>query len=494
MSEFNRRNFLKTLGAAGLSLSLPSVLKQCLSPTKRPNILFIMSDDHAAHALSCYGSRINQTPNLDRIAREGMRFDNCFCTNSICAPSRASILTGKYSHRNGQKENGPAFDGSQQTFPKLLQAAGYETALIGKWHLKSDPTGFDYYKVVPGQGKYFDPIFREKGSGSELQEIKGYAPDIIADQAMAWIEQRDPATPFLCMTHFKAPHRRWDPAPKYYQQFKDRHIPEPEDLYTDHATKSQAVKEAQMTLARHMQPADTGGPAPPHLQGRALVSWRYQHFIRRYLSCVAAVDENVGRLLDFLTESGLEKDTIVVYTSDQGFFLGDHGWFDKRVMYEEALRMPFLIKHPGSIKSGSVNDDIVLNIDFAPTCLSFAGLAVPADIQGRSFQSLCLSTTPRNWRQAMYYHYYEYPDWHMVDKHYGIRTDRYKLIHFYGYTDAWEFYDLAEDPGEQHNRYPDSAYHNVIADLKDRLYQLQSYYGESKPAAGQIPKADYDKY
>jgi len=495
MENKTRRDFLKTLCAGTVAASLPSWIYSCASGKKKPNILFIMSDDHAAHAISCYGSNINQTPHLDRLASEGIRFDNCFCTNGICAPSRASILTGKYNHLNGMLDNKLKFDGEQTTLPKLLKPVGYQTAMIGKWHLKSEPTGFDYYKVVPGQGKYFDPVFRVKGSWPETVEEKGYATDVITDEAIRFMQTANPDQPFLLMCHHKAPHRPWQPDAKHWEQFKDREIPEPPTLFDNYKGKAEAVKNAEMTLEHHMHPMDTGWlTAPENLKGKDLVRWRYQHYMRNYLACIASIDDNIGRILDFLKKSGLEKNTIVVYTSDQGFFLGDHGWFDKRFMYEESLRMPLIIRYPGVVPKGQVSHDLILNVDFAPTFLDCAGVDIPKDIQGESFRKILRGRTPKNWRQSAYYHYYEYPAWHMVDAHYGIRTQRYKLIHYYGYTDEWEFFDLKEDPHEMDNRYNLPKYQDRIRQLKEELYALQAYYKVEKPVPKQIEKSKTSLY
>jgi len=489
-NKTSRRDFIKVMGVGAVAASLPSWIYSCTSGRKKPNILFIMSDDHAAHAISCYGSKINKTPQIDRLARDGIRFDNCFCTNGICAPSRATILTGKYSHKNGLIDNKVTFDGSQQTLPKLLKPAGYQTAMIGKWHLKTEPTGFDYYKVVPDQGRYFNPVFQEKGNWPNTIEEKGYATDIITDETIKYIRSADPEKPFFVMCHHKAPHRPWRPDPKHWELFKDREIPEPPTLFDTYEGKAEAVKNAEMTLEHHMHPMDTGGiPPPPELKGKDLVRWRYQQFMRNYLACIASIDDNIGRILDFLKGNGLEDNTIVVYTSDQGFFLGDHGWFDKRLMYEESLRMPLIIRYPEEIPKEQVSKDIVLNIDFAPTFLDFAGADIPGDIQGESFRKITRGRTPGNWRQAMYYHYYEYPSWHMVDAHYGIRTQRYKLIHYYGYTDEWEFFDLKDDPLEMDNRYKHPEYQSTIADLKKQMYTLQAKYGDEKPIPRQIEKS-----
>ncbi len=510
----DRRTFVKQVTLASSAIALNGLGCGKTGPDPRPNIIFIMTDDHAAHALGCYGSRINSTLNLDRLASEGMRFDNCFCTNSICAPSRASILTGKYSHENGVIDNKKTFDATQQTFPALLQQSGYQTAMIGKWHLKSDPVGFDYWSILPGQGDYYNPDFIEMGS---RKQIMGYVTDITTDLALDWLENRDLSRPFCLMYQHKAPHRNWMPAPRHLTLYDDQTIPEPETLFDDHASKSRAAKEQELSIARDLFPSwdlklplrDTvssnvekevqamwtaayGRMTKDQKQawdaaygpknrafldekptGKALIRWKYQRYIKDYLRCVKAIDENVGRLLDALDGAGMADNTIIVYTSDQGFFLGDHGWFDKRFMYEEALRMPLLVRYPGTIAAGSVNADIVLNVDLAPTLLEMAGVPVPPEMQGTSLQPLLAGHTPDSWRQAMYYHYYEYPAWHMVKKHYGIRTHRYKLIHFYDDIDAWELYDLQTDPEERYNVYNHRKYRTIVRDLTSQLSRLQ---------------------
>jgi len=490
--NFDRRTFLKLFGLAASSLACPG----CVGPLTRrtradkPNIIFIMADDHASHALSCYGSRINKTPNLDRLAAEGMRFENCFCTNSICAPSRAVILTGKYSHLNGVIDNRVKFDPAQQTFPKLLRQAGYETAVIGKWHLKSTPTGFDYYNVLPGQGKYHNPTFIEMGRTSRHN---GYVTDLITDFCLNWLKNRKPDRPFMLMCHHKAPHRNWQPDQKHAGLYEGVDIPEP-DTFDDDYTRRTAAQEQKMTIARDLRvPGDTKITPPPKLKGRELKSWKYQRYIKDYLRCIASIDDNVGRLLDYLDQASLTDNTVVVYTSDQGFFLGDHGWFDKRFMYEHSLKMPLVVRYPGQVKPGSVNDDIVLNLDFAPTFLDLAGLPVPADMQGASLMPLLRGRAPQNWRTAMYYHYYEYPGAHSVKRHYGIRTKRFKLIHFYYDLDRWELYDLQSDPNELNNLYGTAACEPVIRALKLQLQRLRKKYGDSdqltqKFLAGQLGK------
>ncbi len=423
----NRREFLKTIGLATISAGA-SNLSGCSLETgqiigtkkKQPNIIFIMSDDHAYQALSCYNSKINKTPNLDRIAKEGMLFENCFCTNSICAPSRAVILTGKYSHLNGVIDNRVTFNPKQQTFPKLLQKAGYQTAMIGKWHLKSDPAGFDYWNVLPGQGAYYNPDLKEMG---EMKRYTGYVTDIITDLTLKWLKNRDETKPFLLMYHHKAPHRNWMPGPKHLTMYDDVTIPEPDTLFDDYSTRSDAARQQTMTIGEHMHlHFDLKVPLPESksdkkikrpggcynrlndeqrkawdaayerkneafrkadLEGKDLVRWNYQRYIKDYLRCVASVDDNVGRILDYLDTNGLVENTIVVYTSDQGFYLGEHGWYDKRFMYKESFKMPLLVRYPKEIKAGSANKDFVMNLDFAETFLDFAGVKKADDMKGR---------------------------------------------------------------------------------------------------------------
>lgn len=471
---------------------------------RRPNILFIMTDDHAISAISAYNgflAQIAPTPNIDRIAREGALFENMFCTNSISGPSRASILTGKYSHIHGfyKNEGGGDFDGSQQTFPKLFQKAGYQTAAIGKWHLGTSPTGFDYYKVLynkEGQGSYFDPVFEESGGG--LIEEKGkYSTTVIKEDALKWLNKsRDEKKPFMLMVQFKAPHRPWDPGPGYENYLDGIEIPYPATFNDDYEGRD-AAREAWMRIDGHLNRKDLKIPSPEGLTGEELEEWnaygnngqfwtpdsamtdserkdwKYQQYIKDYLRCVKAADDAIGEVLDFLDESGLAENTIVVYTSDQGFFLGEHGWFDKRFMYEESFHMPCIIRYPGHISPGLINSDLLLNIDYAPTLLDAAGISIPDDIQGKSFWQLIRGKSQSPFRDAVYYHYYEYPYWHHVQPHYGIRTDRYKLIHFYYDMDKWELYDLKTDPDELHNLYEIHSYDSLSSSLKVRLHELQ---------------------
>lgn len=510
MTRQTRREFLKNIGYAAVSGGAMSLLPSCtsiaqtLAPARKPpNIIYIMTDDHAAHAISCYGSKINKTPNLDRIAKEGTRFANCFCTNCICAPSRAVILTGKYSHINGVIDNAKEFDSSQQTFPKLLQKAGYETAIIGKWHLQTDPTGFDYWNILPGQGVYYNPTMIEMG---QKKKSPGYVTDIITDHCLNWLKERKGDKPFCLMYHHKAPHREWEPPLKYLTLYDDVTIPEPPTLFDDYSNRGRAAKEQDMTIEKTMNDTDVKLVAPKNLtpeqkklwdaayepkneafrkanlQGKELVRWKYQRYIKDYLRCIASVDDNIGRLLDYLDKAGLADNTIVIYASDQGFYLGEHGWFDKRFMYEESLRMPLLVRYPKQIKPGSVNNDIVLNLDFAPTFLDFAGVSIPADMQGRSIRTLLQGKTPKDWRKSMYYHYYEYPAVHSVKRHYGVRTQRYKLIHFYNDIDQWELYDLRKDPDELNNIYDDPAYADVVKKLKAELSRLREEFKDDTGA------------
>ncbi len=515
-----RREFVKSIGLASLVVPFSPYGRRSAGPvgsTLPPNIVFIMADDHASQAIGCYGSRLNRTPHIDRIAREGVRFGNCFCTNGICAPSRAAILTGKYSHLNGVRDNAQTFDGSQETFPKLFQGAGYETALIGKWHLKSDPTGFDHWTILPDQGEYYNPDLIEMG---RKKRVPGYVSDILTDMAVDHIDARARSPrPFLLMLHHKAPHRNWQPAERHLTLYDNAQFPEPPTLFDDYATRCRAAFDQEMTIRDHMT-LDSDlklGPPPDRLDetqkkaweaafgpkreafkkaglaGEALVRWKYRRYLQDYLGCVAAVDESVGRVLDCLDKSGLARNTLVIYTSDQGFFLGEHGWFDKRFMYEEALRMPLVMRLPGRLPAGTVNNDIITNVDFAPTFHDLAGLIKSPAMQGRSFLPLVTGRRVSGWPKSAYYHYYEFPAVHMVKRHYGVRTGRYKLIHFYYDIDAWELYDLAKDPHELRNVYADPAYAEVGRDLEAELARLQKLYGDSEELARRFVEADIKK-
>jgi arylsulfatase A-like enzyme len=463
----------------------------------RPNILFVFTDDHAYQAIGAYGSRINKTPNMDRLAREGMLFRNAFVTNSICAPSRAVILTGKYSHLNGVLDNVLTFDGSQQTFSKLLQKAGYQTALIGKWHLKSDPTGFDYWQILIGQGPYYNPPMIENGT---KVTHTGYTTDIITDIALDWLKnRRDQKKPFMLMYQHKAPHRDWQPGPKYLTKYDNMTIPEPDTLFDDYSGRGSPAKTQEMSIEKSLNETDLKLVPPKdlnpeqrapwdaaynpanaafrkaNLSGKELVRWKYQRYIKDYLRCIDSVDENLGRVLQYLDETGLAKNTVVIYSSDQGFYLGEHGWFDKRWMYEESLRTPLLVRWPGVVQAGSVNHDMVLNLDYPETFLDIAGVAVPGDMQGRSLKPLLMNRTPKDWRRSIYYHYYEYPGPHSVRRHYGVRTDRHKLIHFYELNE-WELYDLSKDPKELRSVYGDPAYAKIRDELNAELKRLRTLY------------------
>ena len=460
-----------------------------------PNFVFVMADDHAAHAISAYGSRINSTPGIDRLATEGMRFDACFCTNSICSPSRATILTGTYNHVNGVTTLDTPFDARQPTFPAMLREAGYQTALFGKWHLGHggihDPTGFDYWTVLPDQGDYHDPTFLEAGGHSVVRE--GYATDVITDLALDWISERDRGRPFLAMVHHKAPHRAWEPAKRHATLFDAGDITEPPTLRDDYVGRSTAAVEARMRLWS-LTETDLKGLVPPGLTEDQELAWRYQRYIKDYLRCVAALDENVSRLLDRLDAEGLTSSTVVVYTSDQGFFLGDHGWYDKRFMYEESLRMPFLVRYPSEVAPGTTSDAIVLNVDFAQTFLDLAGVEPTAPMQGRSLRPLLRGETPPDWRRSMYYRYWMHADSaHRVWAHRGVRTHRHKLIHYYNepldqpgaweepHPEEWELFDLVADPWELRSLHDDPAHADLLADLRAELARLSDEVGDVAP-------------
>ena len=460
-------------------------------PDARPNILFIMSDDHASHAMSCYGSRINTTPHIDRIASAGMRFDNCFCTNSICTPSRATILTGTYNHVNGVTTLSTPMDNRLLTFPKLLQENGYQTAIVGKWHLGQgpahEPKGFDFWRVLPGQGLYHNP---EMIDAEGRRVWKGYVTDLITDMALEWLQQRDEGRPFCLAVHHKAPHRPWEPDEEHARMYEGVAIPEPETFNDNYANRASAASAATMRVDRDLNQTDLKQPVPDGLSGPEEKSWKYQRYIEDYLRVVASIDDNVGRLLDYLEEEGIADDTIVIYTSDQGFFLGDHGWYDKRFMYEESLRMPFVIRYPREVEPGTVNEDIVLNVDFAPLFLDYAGIDVPGFFQGESFRTLLRGHRPQDWRQALYYRYWMHKAHHNVFAHYGVRTKRYKLIYYYAdalgqpgaiderYEPEWELFDLDKDPYELNSVYDAPAYAAVVKELRAELRCLQGELGD----------------
>lgn len=482
-----------------------SAASSSLEGAERPNILFIFSDDHAYQAVSAYGSGLNHTPHIDRLAREGMRFDRCVVTNSLCGPSRACILTGKYGHKNGFYDNTSRFDGSQTTFPKLLQEAGYQTAIVGKWHLVSDPTGFDYWKILPGQGRYYSPVFiTARGRVTE----PGYVSDVITRDALRWLqEERESERPFLLMVQHKAPHREWAPGPEHVGDFKNVEFPEPPTLFDDYRDRSSAAAAAtmrigqDMTLQSDLKVWEPGSELEERMlelmspeeqeawqasydeenrefrenppTGDDLVRWKYQRYLKDYLRCVASIDDSVGELLAWLDESGLTDKTLVVYASDQGFYLGEHGWFDKRFMYEESFRTPCVVRWPGTVEPGGVESRMVSNLDFAQTLLEAAGVEAPDDMQGESFVPLLKMEPVENWRKSFYYHYYEGPPAvHTVAEHYGVATDRYKLIHYYK-LDEWELFDRENDSQEMHSVYDDPAYAETRAELSAELTRLR---------------------
>ena len=462
-----------------------------------PNILFIMSDDHASHAISAYGSRINTTPHIDRVAKEGMRFDNCFCTNSICTPSRASILTGTYNHINGVTTLSTHLDRNLLNYPKILQQKEYQTAVIGKWHLgpgeNYDPSGFDYWNILPGQGLYHDPEMIEMGVKTKTS---GYVTDLITDYSLQWLSKRDRNRPFCLMVHHKAPHRPWEPDEKHASMYESNNIPEPDTFNDNYANRANAALNARMRVDRDLNSEDLKKQIPENLSPAAEKSWKYQRYIKDYLRCIASIDDNVGRLLDYIDEEGIRDNTLVVYTSDQGFFLGDHGWYDKRFMYEESLRMPLLIRYPKEIIPGTDNQDIVLNVDFPATFLDCAEIEVPSSFQGNSFRSLMKGNTPSDWQQSMYYRYWMHGAHHNVPAHYGVRTLRYKLIYYYGdplgqegtvgsrtYPE-WELFDLEQDPNEMVNVYSNPSYKLVVKSMQKELQRLQRELGD-KPYNGE---------
>jgi choline-sulfatase len=481
----------------------------------RPNIIFVMSDDHAAHAISAYGSRVNQTPHLDRIAEEGVRMDAVYCTNSICSPSRASILTGTYSHVNGVSSIWTEMDYRVPTFIDVLHDAGYRTGLFGKWHLGehgvSLPRSFDTWKIFPGQGDYIDPeMIDENGSAS----VPGYATDIVTDLSIDWLKSLGENEPFCMLVHHKAPHRPWIPDEKHKHLYADGSIPEPETFFDDYDSRSMAVRSVHMTIADDMGADDLKTEVPAHLRGpenrRARMSWKYQIYMRDYLQCVQSIDDNVGRLLDHLEASGLAENTLIVYTSDQGFFLGDHGWFDKRLMFDQSLQMPMLIRWPAEIPARTRCEAIVTNVDFAATFLDVCGIdadeALPTS-QGRSFRSLLRGEAVDDWPDAAYYRYWEHDDpIHAAPAHYGIRTADYKLIHYYGaglgvpgasdavFAPEWELYDLQSDPAEVRNVADDPAYAQIRADMEVKLAEYQRHYADEPYRGPDTPRPEWGPY
>ena len=514
---------LFSLAPAASATSDPSAL--------RPNILLIMSDDHAQRAISAYDDNLVATPNIDRIADEGAIFRNSFVTNSLCTPSRAVSLTGKFSHRNGVRINGDLFDGNQSTLPRILQEQGYETAIVGKWHLGSDPVGFDHWQVLIGQGEYYSPRFHTPEG--TVQYDGSYVTDKVTDLALEYLQNRDRKRPFMMLYHHKAPHRNWMPPPDELGSDNIVPVPVPESFDDDYAGRP-AAQEADMRIADMFLSYDlklrpdyyetetgTGGgrgqeqavhealrawqdayarlsPEQKKIWDRfydmanaqyqqvrdnseAFARWKYQRYLQDYLATVRSVDRNIGRVLDYLDAEGLHENTIVIYTSDQGFYLGEHGWYDKRFMYEESMRTPLLLRYPAVVAAGQKIDQLVQNLDLAPTLLDLAGVRVPATMQGLSLKLLLTGKRQPTWRDALYYHYYQYPGWHMVNPHYGIRTATHKLIHFYT-MEHWELYDLRQDPQELYNRYNSPAYAQFKTQLHEQLRQLRKRYGDTTGA------------
>lgn len=518
----------KLTGIGILFLILVSCSTEKKEIPKRPNILFIMSDDHAYQAISAYGSNLIKTPNIDRIADEGMLFTNACVSNSICAPSRATILTGKHTHIHGKIDNKMPFDTLQLTFPQLFQKAGYQTVMFGKLHFGNNPKGVDEFMILPGQGNYINPKFITKKGDTT---ITGYVTDIITDLTLNWLDKkRDISKPFMMMYLHKASHRPWWPRTDKFKEFTKKNFPEPESLFDDYANRGTAAKTAEMNVFNHMMYShdskirpetivEMGGVEPqiteykngfygpynraneeqkalydpildsindyfkenwPKMNDVEKMKWKYQRYMQDYLATISSVDDNVGRVLDYLEESGLDQNTMVIYTSDQGFYLGEHGWFDKRFIYDESFKTPLLIKWPNKIKPGTTNDEMVQNLDFAQTFLEAAGIVSPKDMQGESLIPLLKGEDEKWNRDAVYYHYYEYPAVHMVKRHYGIVTKKFKLIHFYYDVDEWELYDRIKDPQEMNNVYSDPAYSNIVNELKIKLEDLRLQYKDSK--------------
>ncbi len=517
-----------------------SAEKSTTEQKQRPNIIFIMADDHAAQAISAYGhpiSKLAQTPNIDRIANDGAIFRNNFCTNSICGPSRAVVLTGKFSHVNGFRMNGNKFDGNQPTFPKMLQKAGYNTAMIGKWHLDGQPQGFDYWNVLTDQGNYYNPDFityNEQKKRIDTTRITGYATDIITDDAISYLNKvKNGNQPFMMMVHHKAPHRNWMPALRHLNSYDDVEFPLPDTYFTNHegsiASKEQlqtiykdmyeghdlkmTVAKGSNELAHNPWTTDFDRMTPEqraiwdkayqpkndamhdaNMNAKELALWKGQRYLHEYLATIKAVDEGVGKILDYLDENGLSENTLIIYTTDQGFYLGEKGWFDKRFMYEESLAMPMLAKYPGVIKKGTEITALTQNLDFAETFLDFAGVDIPKDMQGKSLKPLMTGQANNDdFRDAIYYHYYDFPAFHMVKKMYGVRTNRYKLIHVYDDIDQWELYDLKTDPQEIKNLIDDASYDSIEKNLIVKLAELQAQYNVTNKEFEQAAKESVDR-
>ena len=511
------KSIKKLIYGSSALLVLASCSTKQQMENKPLNIVYIMTDDHTAQMMSCYDTRYMETPNLDRITADGVRFTNSFVANSLSGPSRACILTGKHSCQNKFYDNTTCvFDTAQQTFPKLLQKAGYQTALFGKLHLESLPVGFDYWEILPGQGDYYNPDFITMNN--DTVQKHGYVTNIITDDAIDWMEnKRDKNKPFCLMIHHKAIHRNWMADTCNLKLYEDKTFPLPDNFFDDYkgrpaaaAQEMSIVNDMDMIYDLKMLRPDKKtrlkslyeqfigrmdeaqraawdafyGPIiddfyKQNLQGKDLANWKFQRYMRDYMKTVKSLDDNVGRVLDYLEENGLLDNTLVVYTSDQGFYMGEHGWFDKRFMYEESFGMPMVMSWPGHIKPGTQVTGLTQNIDFAPTFLDMCGIEIPEDMQGVSFRRLVEGeNTPRNWRKSLYYHYYEFPGFHSVRAHYGVKMERYKLMHFYNDIDCWELYDLQEDPMEMHNIYGQPGTEELVKELKTELLRLQVQYDD----------------
>ena len=520
-NSITRRQALARIGGAALGTALtPSLLaseipqeSKSAKPAnvrrqQKPNILWITAEGVPLNALSCYGSQLIRTPHIDRLANEGMRFENSFTTNALCAPSRATLLTGKYSHLNGMVSNPPettggethpTFDASQETLPKILKRNGYQTGMVGKWHLPANPgeTGFDYFIFKNGSGgPYYDPngYLRNTALGSNTivqKSYPGYITDNVTNFAIEGMKQF--TQPFLMMVQFFNDHRPFDPPHQYEHLYDNIRVSEPGTFYDDYSLRAAAAREARMRIADmpDFHPSDD-------LTERQRKQWNYQKFMGRFLATLRAQDDNMGRLLDYLDSSGLAENTIVIYTADHGFFLGDHGWFDKRFMYEQALRVPWMIRYPGVVKPGSVSSDWVVNIDNAPTALDLAGVAVPDDMQGKSLKPTLQGSAPPDWRRAMYYHYYEFAPPHWVLPHYGVRTERYKLISYYT-VNEWELFDLEKDPDEMENLFDWAGYKvhpeyaSILPGLVEELKTLRAQYKDDTGSPVKLwPVRSYD--
>lgn len=550
-----KKLFLTTLATVGMMIGLAQaqVLSKKKQSNERPNIIFIMSDDHSYQAISAYGGAVSQlapTPNIDKIAKGGIIFNKAFVENSLCTPSRAALMTGLYSHQNGQRQLAEGIDSTKVFFSELLMKQGYQTAIVGKWHMSTSPKGFSYYHILDDQGKYYNPTFKGPDTDNKFVEEEGYATDLITKHAIQFLNQRDKDKPFSLMVHHKAPHRNWMPDGKYLELYENVTFPIAETFFDDYSSRGEAAKTQKMSISKDMElvqdlkieelkdelvtPYDKlsykflmgelGRLNPAQravwdkhykarnrqfinakLVGKELAIWKYQQYLKDYLRCVKSIDDSVGEILKYLKDNGLEENTMIVYTSDQGFYMGEHNWFDKRFMYEESFRTPLLIKYPKAIKAGTKSEALVQNIDFAPTFLSLAGIRKPQEMSGHSLEPTFGGSKPAKWRKDLYYHYYDYPAFHMVRKHDGVRTEQYKLIHFYGkgglrgatskyqttpgfreyrvlnmIKDAGyltddddinynELYDLKADPQELHNLYGKLGYEKITAQLQKKL-------------------------